>query len=280
MKDYVYIPKHLALTLLGGSAPWEHVESVVTLLTIGALREPCEIQDGYSTYIARFSDVNGRFKSNTPFFQYGTFVDNEPVPYIADFKPAPKDKGLFSYKIHDICNPARYDEQHEFMSDFRVFPVNLWRLPRHVLIRWRYSCKMPIHKSNFIPKKELPEGSLSIVDNLREAQLQFTVTTKLLFEVLCQCDESSLSYAFACHVYFFVHDKLLHLQRSRREDAQFFELLALLNHCVRFVAYTDMHPTKAVEMLEGLFRGILPPLLFGRHPFNLFSETCFKQEAS
>lgn len=280
MEDNIYIPKHLALTLLSGNAPWEDVESVITLLTVGALREPCETHDGYSTYIARLSDVKGRFKTSTPFFQYGTFVNGEPVPYIADFKPAPRDRGLFSYKIHDICNPSRYDEQHEFMSDLNTFPVNLWKMPRHVLIRWRYSRRMPIHKTNFAPKQDLPDGQYNVVDNLREAQLQFSITTKLLFDILCRFDGSSIAYAFVCHFYFFVCDKLLHLHRSRREDEQFFEFLAHVNLCVRTVAFMDMNPMKAIEMLEGYFRGLLPPSLFGKHPFSLFSETCFKQEES
>lgn len=280
MQDFIYIPKSLALSLLSLSAPWEHVESVISLLTVAAIREPYEQVDDYSRYMIRGKEVRGRFSANVPFHQYGFLLDENPIPFISDFKPSKGDGSVYSYEIHTLVNPCHYNHRHLMWDDLKAFSINLWKMPRHVLIRWRYSCRIPVYKSNFQPKVKFSSEGYEIPDGFPSANKLFSETANIFFDLLCRCDESSLAYAFCCHTFFFVHDRLLHLLRSSREDDRFFQFLGQLHDCVLKASKSQEHPSAVVAMLEGLFRGILPNSLFARHPFNVFSDSRFVAEPS
>lgn len=279
MFEYIFVPKSLALHVLADTVPWTEAESIITLLSIAYQREPLQQGEEYCKYLARSEEVQGRgdFK-NTPFGKYGGFIKGKFIPYIAKVDKVYDSKLYFSYSIHHLYNPMFYAKRHKRIQGINEFPTHMWRMPRHVLIRWRYSCRMPMHKNSLTWKRRFATEEFFPPCSIDETIQEFSMLTSRFFDIMCQCDESSVNYGFACHVYFYAHDRLVYMMRSNKIDPKIMSFIGQLSFCLRRCVLVDQPPVKAVELLTGMFRAILPPHLYGAPPFSAYSTTRFYRE--
>lgn len=278
MNDHVFIPRHVAHLLLEDVAQWEDVESLVSLLTVASIREPVETSNGYSRYIVKLDEIRSRFRVKSKLDQFSFLFKETPIPYIHKLNISKAPNRLIDYQVHDLCNPLFYSKRYRKNSVFDVFPVSMWRLPRHVLIRWRYSARLPIHKVNFIKPLSINDwrtSRLDEIETLPQAIEAFKRIEKNFHYIMVGCDESSVSYSFACYIYFYTHDTLIHLFKRDIVHTRFFDFLSKLDHCLESVSFLDMSPNRKIQRLEGMIRGIVPNGFFNKRPYSLFSERNF-----
>lgn len=277
MNDTVFIPSHLAKLLFSDLVSWEAVESIVTLLTIASIREPLEVDGDYYKYVVRSSEVRTRVTPSIDWKQYCFQFGAREIPYIDHFVSQGTRDRFYCYQIHELVHPRNYHSRHKKIPHLRFFPIDLWKIPRHVLIRWRYAAKLPIHKSNFAEREELEleEMAENAVLSLYKAISTFRMISKSFNTLMCSCDVSTVGYSFICHVYFFAHDGLLQCMREQMDKASFFLFLERLEACFRKVSFLDAPINKKLFKLEGLIRSVLPVGFFNRHPFSLFSSHNF-----
>lgn len=277
MNDTVFIPRHLAKLLFDELVSWEAVESIVTLLTIASIREPLEVEDHYYKYVVKSSEVRTRVTPSIcwdqHYFQFGA----RDIPYITKFTTQGPRDSFYCYQVHELVHPKNYKFRHKRIPSLNFFPIDLWKIPRHVLIRWRYAAKLPIHKSNFAEKEVLKDARIAkkACLSLSNAISTFQMISKSFKTLMCACDVSTVGFSFICHVYFFAHDGLIQCMRNQTDKENFFLFLERLEACFRNVSFLDAPVSRKLLKLEGLIRSVLPAGFFNRHPFSLFSTHNF-----
>lgn len=279
MLEYIFVPKNLALRVLSDSVPWQEAETIITLISIADQREPVEKLNDSCKYIARLQEIKGRGDiKNTPFHKYGFMLNEVFLPYVMNLQTTYEKTMIFSYTLHHLCNPMFYPKRHKHVEGLNEYPVKMWRMPRHMLIRWRYSCKMPMHKNSLTKKRHFPTEEFFPPCSIDETIQEFATLTNRFFDIMCQCDESSVNYGFACYVYFFAHDRLVHMMKSNEQSTSTMRFIGQLAHCVRQCVLVDQPPTKAVDMLVGMFRTVLPAFVYSSMPFSAYSTARFYKE--
>lgn len=285
MNDYIYIPRYTAKLLLQDQAHWEDVESLVSLLTVAAIKEPVEELNGFSRYIVKTSELKERFRASAKLGLFSFSLKNKPIPYIHDLVISKPPYKTIDYKVHDLCNPRYYALRYNINSVFNVFPVGMWRMPRHVLIRWRYSAKLPIHKGLFskpIKMEDWFKISLTAIDDgkeiktIQEAILTFKDITKHFYSIMCLFYESSITYSFVCYVYFFAHDSLIGMIKKNVVNKDFFRFLKKLKICLEAINFLDMPLFNKAIKLEGMIREILPNSFYTISPHSIFCRENFR----
>lgn len=285
MNDSIFIPKHVARLLLDGLINWENVESLVSLLTVASIREPVEEINGYARYIVKAEELKSRFRSSAQLDRFSFLFDNNSIPYIRDLIISKAPNRTIDYKVHELCNPKYHARRYKKNETFGVFPVSMWKMPRHVLIRWRYSSKLPVHKRNFskpIRFENWPEVGISNqfigdeIKNLEDAKQEFKCISRNFYYIMMACDESSVSYSFVCHVYFFAHDCLIKALKINKSDAGFFRFLKRLRICFEGISFLDTIPNSKIGKIESLIRGILPPSFYTKSPYTRYSAESFR----
>lgn len=275
MNDDLFIPKHIANLLLDDMIPWEVAESIATLLTLTQFRNPIENDGEYSTYVFKRKEVTGRVHLPVDWGQYPFVFRHREIPLISHFQ-AHKEHH-FSYKVHELAHPKNYKRRHLRLEPFGVYPVDLWKLPRHIWIRWRYSSRIPIHKTLFSKSFLLPEFSIPLapLTSFSEAISTFKMIDKSFKTMMMACDVSTTSYSFLCYVYFYLHDRLISCLRKQEVRPAFFELLRKFNRCVTKACCLDMPGVIRVFKCEGWVRAIVPNGFFNTYPYSLFSAKNF-----
>lgn len=272
--DFVYVPAHVASALFNGAASWESVESLVSLLTLCTIRDPVQHENGYSQYVVSRDDVEERFMETSGFQNLLFMLGDEPKPIIDRYESKfhRYQKKMMSFWVHDICDPKLHGKQHVLLEEYGTFPLHTWKMPRHVLIRWRYSMRIPVYKSNFSPAVDAPKAPepLGTIEDVVE---EFAGFSKMFFSIMCDCDESSIAYGFVCSFYFYIFDMIL--WSLRRGDVQpgliemFYRGYAIVKEEVALNRRANERP----YALEGKFRSILPSSLYNFMPFSIYSPT-------
>lgn len=277
--DFVYIPRHVAMAMFNGVVSWESVESLTSLLTLCAVREPVDKVDGYSQYVVSRDDVEERFMETSGFRDIKFLLGDEERPIIDryDFRCHRFQKKLLSFWVHDLCNPVFHGKQHVFMEEYDSFPVHSWKMPRHVLIRWRYSVRLPVHKSNFSPIVEAPQAPKPL-GGVRDVVEDFGGFSKAFFSVMCDCDESSLSYGFCCSFFFYVFDMLLWALKKGRMHTDLIEMFYRAYGALKEEVALNRRGNDRPYALEGKFRSVVPKSLYNFHPFSMYSPVRFGSE--
>lgn len=277
MNDLIFIPRHLTNLLLDDLIGWEAAESISTLLTISIFREPVEEENHFYKYVVRSREVSSRVFLKTNWEQYCFSFKLRDIPYIHNFSKQGSNGAFYSYEIHEAVHPKHHVMRHRKIPEFNCYPVDLWLIPRHVLIRWRYSAKMPIHRSNFVEKEELGDQAIEgkPISNLSEAIVVFKAITKMFRSVMRACDVSSVSYSFVCYVYFYAHDVLIYCLRNEVDKPNFYIFLQRLKACFHLASFYDAPSNKKVQRLEGLLRAVVPNGFFNTYPYSLFSVSNF-----
>lgn len=285
MNDYIYIPKHVAQLLLQGQASWDDVESLVSLLTIAALREPVEEFKGFSRYIVKTEELKARFRASANLGLFSFSFKNTSIPYIHDLVISKPPNKTIDYKVHDLCNPKYYTSRYKKNVVFDVFPVSMWRMPRHILIRWRYSSKLPVHKSSFAKpikvddwiKLGVPKIFIgSQITDLASAVAEFKVLSNHFYYIMSDTDESSVSYSFICHVFFFAQDCLVNFIKRDVLEPGFFAFLKRLRTCFESMRLIDMPPSVRISKIEGMLRGILPHSFYTKSQHSKYCGEAFR----
>lgn len=289
MNDSIFIPKHVATLLLDDLVAWEDVESLVSLLTVASIREPVEELDGYARYIVKSEELKSRFRASAKLDRFSFLFQDNSIPYISDLVISKAPNRTIDYRVHELCNPKYHAHRYKKNEVLGAVPVSMWRMPRHVLIRWRYSSKLPVHKRNFakpIKFENWPEAGISNqiigdeVKTLHDAKKEFQVISKHFCHIMMSCDESSVSYAFICHVYFFAHDYLVTSLILNKLNSGFFKFLKHLRVCFEGMSLIDMASNNKISKLEGLIRGILPPSFYTKSPHTRYSIESFRADRS
>lgn len=270
MNDFVFIPKSVAYLLFDEILPWESAESIATLLTIPVLRDSVEDAGYFSRYIVNVSNVTERVQTSLDYSQFTFKCGTTRVPFIADFMLSQGKYKKISFWVHRLCNPRFFNRRHCFDKDLMEFPPEIWKIPRHTLIRWRYSCRLPIHKSNFA--RRIPtEHEIPKEDEAPEPTLLFKRITDLFNSLTRQVDESSISYSFLCYFYYFVHDRLVTALQKKEVSPKFRIFLWKFWEILSVEANSSDYPPKRIHRIEGRLRAILPNDFFTKHPFSVFS---------
>lgn len=285
MEDFLYVPGSLIPQLLDEITSWEDVQGVSTLLTIACLRAPVTANDEYSTYIVKASEVRSRVCGNTDWGKFGFSFRGKHIPFISNFKWQKVRAGFYMYDVHELAHPRHYEGRYYKICEFDEFPVILWKLSRHVLVRWRYASRLPLHLSNFNLSQVGFDDKKSVAGfkTLSDAISMFDYISKMFHHVMGLCDRSTLSYAFVCTVYFYAHDFLIKLARRKEtwlldETHSFFIFLENLRLCFEKVCYRSDPPQKKIFVLEGFLRKILPNGAFNARPMSLFSASNYTKQ--
>lgn len=275
MNDDLFIPRHLARLLLDELVSWEIVESIGTLLTIAYLREPLEIGDSFSTYAFKAKEVKDRVRLSIPWDKYHFFYRGQEIPFIYNFKV--HSKGYYSYQVHHLANPTHYHQRHRFLHPFSEYPVDLWKLPRHIWIRWRYASRLPIHKSLFAKPEPIKEFEINkkAVLKLSDAISSFKASHNTFKNMMCACDVSTIGFSFLCFTYFFAHDSLISCLRNQLHKPSTFLFLRNLESCFSKACYLDLSPSYKILKCESWVRAALPVGFFNKAPFSIFSNQSF-----
>lgn len=275
MDDFVYLPSHVLPLLFDGVVTWESVESLMTLLSICDVRAPVDYEDGFTRYAIDLKDVDARFRESSDFQEFTFTLKGERVRYIDRYKSTNHggSRKVISFYVHDLCHPKSYRDQHKVFEKHGSQPVKLWKMPRHVLIRWRYSVRLPVHKSNFSKAKETLFPDFQEFYDLPEELIrkEFDKFSKQFFHVMCACDESSLAYGFLCYFYFYLHDQLFWNLQQQRFPKEFVELLLKSAYVFREAVTSDMHPLSKPFHLEGKIRWLLPKGYYNAYPFSNYT---------
>lgn len=271
MQDFVFVPSHVLPLIFSQAISWSSIESLITLLSVCPNKRPVERFNGFSRYIMYMREVRPRFDEKSHFRDFKFHHYSKNIPFIDRFQSVhySHEYKCISYWVHDLCNPTFYEKQCKKMAEFDAFPVKLWKMPRHVLIRWRYSARLPMHKSNF--HKGIPcsyeideECGLNALQTLDEL-------SRCFYSIMCSCDESSLSYGFLCTFFFRLHDDVI---SAVRKDHITQSLILLLQRTLKAFseqALTQRHPNDKVYELEGQVRGFMPKAYFNTFPLSAFS---------
>lgn len=271
MNDFVYIPKVVARLLLDEAVSWELAESVSSLLTIPVLKDFVEKVDRFSRYIVNLSDLGERVNTKENLSRFTFKILTTDVPYLANIIISPGKQKKISFWVHDLCNPVNFGRRHLFDHEAKSFPPDIWKIPRHTLIRWRYSSRLPIHKSNFARPRSTDFKFKDSLVRWEPIRL-FTEVSRLFYAMTRECDESSLAYCFVCHLFYWCHDRLIKDLRDSRNDPGLRAFLALFLEILQMECSTSNHPTKKLEAVEARIRPVLPFDFFTKHPFSLFSS--------
>lgn len=275
MNEDLFIPRHIATLLLDDMISWEVAESLATLLTLSQFRDPIENDGEYSTYGFQKKEVRGRLHLPIDWGRYNFVFKNREIPFICNFQTHKAHH--FSYKIHELVNPKNYKKRHRLLQPFGVYPVDLWKLPRHIWIRWRYSTRIPIHKTLFAKNFLLPEFKTyeKPLKTLYEAVSTFQMIDKAFQSMMMACDVSTTSYSFLCYVYFYLQDRLLICVRRQETRPTLFQFLQRFERCVTKACCLDMPAVIRVFKCEGWVRAIVPSGFFNSYPYSLFSPQNF-----
>lgn len=273
MNDFVYIPKVIARLLLDEAVSWELAESVSSLLTIPVLRDFVERRDRFSRYIVNLGELGERVKNREDLSRFTFKALTTEIPYLANVLISPGKQKKISYWVHDLCNPVNFGKRHLFDHEAKAYPPEIWKIPRHTLVRWRYSARLPIHKSNFA-RSVITEFKFKDTLIRWDAVRLFTEVSRQFYALTRESDESSLAYCFVCHVFYWCHDRLIRDLREKREDPNLRMFLALFLEILQMVSGKTDHPTKKLEAVEGRIRPVLPNDFFSKHPYSLFSTQC------
>lgn len=275
MNDELFIPRHLARLLLDELISWETVQSISTLLTIASLRQPLEKDASFSTYAFKANEIKDRVNLLSHWDQHSFFHHGIEIPFIYNFKCYKK--GYYSYQIHHLANPINYSKRHCLLPNFSSFPIDLWKLPRHVWIRWRYSSRLPIHKSLFSKPEPLPDFQINKnrVLTLSNAVSSFEATTKTFKHLMCSCDVSTIGFSFLCYAYFFAHDALISCLRSQLHKPSLFLFIRNLQSCFSKACHVDLSSSYKLTKCESWVRASLPHGFFNKAPFSSFSTQSF-----
>lgn len=285
MIDYIYIPRYVAKLLLQDQASWEDVESLVSLLTIAALREPVEEIRGFSRYIVKTDELKARFRASANLGLFSFSFKDVSIPYIHDLVISKPPNRTIDYKVHDLCNPRYYTSRYKKNALFDTFPVSMWRMPRHILVRWRYSSKLPVHKSALATpikvddwiKLGVPKIFIgSEITNLATAVSEFKLLSSHFYYIMSDTDESSVAYSFICHVFFFAHDCLVNFIKRDVLDPGFFAFLKRLRTCFESMRLIDMPASVRISKIEGMLRGILPPSFYTKSQHAKYCSENFR----
>lgn len=270
MNDFVYIPKSIAYALFDEVLPWEYAQSLVTLLTIPTQREPTETTNTFSRYIVNWSNIAERVETDIDYSRFVFKSGTSQLPFISDFMVSQGKFKKVSFWVHRLCNPVMFSRRHCLDKELMVYPPPIWKIPRHTLIRWRYSCRLPIHKTNFARRIstdfEFPKGNA-----IPSPQTLFKRISDVFFSLTRQVDESSLSYSFLCYFYYYIHDKLITAIQNRSVSPKFQVFLWKFWEILLVEANASDYPPRRLFRIEGRLRDILPNDFFTKHPFSLFS---------
>lgn len=270
MNDFVFIPKSVASILFEEALSWEQAESLTTLLTLPCFREPVESCSDFSRYIVNVSSVSERVDLDVDYNQFTFHCGSKEMPFIVDFKVSAGREKKISYWVHRICNPVNFKRRHCFDFNLLTFPPVIWKIPRHTLIRWRYSCRLPIHKSNFAApistKHYVPEEEV-----YPSPSLLFKRITDVFFAITKQVDESSVSYSFLCYFYYYIHDKVIKGLQKKEISPRFHAFLWKFWEVLSIEAKSEDYPPRKMFRIEGRLRAIVGSDFFTKHPFSKFS---------
>lgn len=278
MNDFVFIPKNIAQLLFDEVLSWEEAESIVTLLTIPVLRSSVESAGFFSRYILNLRSVSNRVITSLSYSKFTFNCESVHVPFIADFEVTSGHNKKISYWVHRLCNPVNFSRRHCLDTELLEYPPKIWKIPRHTLIRWRYSNRLPVHKSNFAICEKTDFENFD-EKTCPPPTLLFKRITDLFYSLTRQVDESSLSYSFFCYFYYFVHDRFLDALRNKRVSLSFRIFLARFLEILLVEANSSNWPQKRIHRIEGRLRYILPKDFFTKHPFSIFSyQNVVKEE--
>lgn len=268
--DFVYVPSSVGRLLFDGVVDWESVESLVSLLTMCVARKPVEYADGFSMYVIRREDVDERFMATSRFREFSFDLNGKDVGFVARYRHVDGgDRGrLLTYWVHDACNPVRHCRQHEKQA--WGYPVMMWKLPRHVLIRWRYSERLPVHQSNFSPASDFDfDGEVRM--DVKEMVRDFDKFSGLFFSLMCGCDESSLSYGFLCRFYFYLFELFVYGLRRKEFPGELRELFYRAYYGFRKESMVTRKGNMRPYVLEGMMRSIVPKSYYNYYPFSKYT---------
>lgn len=275
MIDELFIPRHLARLLLDEIVSWEKIESIASLLTIASIRQPLEIGDSFCTYVFKANETKGRVRVSIDWETQSFFHQGQEIPFINKFTL--HKKGYYSYQVHHLANPINYPKRHCKVPQFGEYPIDFWKLPRHVWVRWRYASRLPIHKSLFAKPEPLDEFEINKnrVLTLSNAVSSFKVTSKTFKHLMCNCDASTIGFSFLCYAYFFAHDALISCLRNNLHKPNIFLFIRNLQSAFSKACFLDLSSSFKLSKCESWVRAALPNGFFNKAPFSSFSNQNF-----